>query len=266
MLNLISGDIMEFGRMPATPAYPPQSAPRLYVDVELNEGAEIRLDGSHAHYLLKVMRIKEDQPVKLFDNRTGEYLAHVTMLGKRDLILRIDGKTRTREDVPDLWLLAAPIKKDRYNWIAEKATELGIAKMVPVQTARTQNGQIRPDKLRAHMIEAAEQCERTALPMLDDLIKLDALLKNWPADRHLFFADERIHDRGEGNFRKALVAHGGPAAILVGPEGGFSDAENDAIRALPQSVAVSLGPRILRADTAAVAAISLWMAGRGDWN
>ncbi len=252
--------------MAATPAYPPLSAPRLYVDVELSEGAEIRLDGGHAHYLLKVMRIKQGQTVKLFDDRTGEYLAHVTMLGKRDLILLIDGKTRERDNVPDLWLLAAPIKKDRYSWIAEKATELGIAEMIPVQTTRTQNTHIKPDKLRAHMVEAAEQCERTALPILRPLVKLDELLKNWPADRHLFFADERIHESGEGSFRKALVANDGPAAILIGPEGGFSDAENKAIRGLPQSVPISLGPRILRADTATVAAVSLWMAGRGDWD
>ncbi|QJB68852.1 16S rRNA (uracil(1498)-N(3))-methyltransferase [Parasphingorhabdus halotolerans] len=252
--------------MPATPAYPPRSAPRLYVDVELSENAEIRLDGSHAHYLLKVMRIQQGEPVKLFDNRTGEYLAHVTSVGKRDLILRVDGKTRERENVPDLWLLAAPIKKDRFNWIAEKATELGIAKLIPVQTARTQNSQIKPDKLRAHMIEAAEQCERTALPVFEPLAKLEAVVGNWPEDRHLFFADERLHETGESSFRKALVAHEGPAAILIGPEGGFSDEEGDIIRALPQAVPISLGPRILRADTAAVAAISLWMAGRGDWN
>lgn len=252
--------------MPATPAYPPHSAPRLYVDVELSDGAEIRLDGSHAHYLLKVMRIKQGDPVKLFDDRTGEYLAHVTVLGKRDLILMIDGKTRDRESVPDLWLCAAPIKKDRFNWIAEKATELGVAKIMPVQTERTQGHGIKAEKLLAHMIEAAEQCERTALPSLDPLIKLTELLEQWPADRHLFFADERIHETGEGSFRKALVAHDGPAAILIGPEGGFSDEENEMIRALPQSVPVSLGPRILRADTAAIAAISLWMAGRGDWN
>ncbi len=255
--------------MPATPAYPQRSAPRLYIDVELSDDAEIRLDGSHAHYLLKVMRIREGEPVKLFDDRTGEYLAHVTVLGKRDLILSVDGRTREREDVPDLWLCAAPIKKDRFNWIAEKATELGVKKMIPVQTARTQNGQIKPGKLRAHMIEAAEQCERTALPVLDPMKKLDELLSNWPRDRHLFFADERIHesdDGDKGSFRKALVAHDGPAAILIGPEGGFSEEENSAIRALPQSVPVSLGPRILRADTAAVAAIGVWMAGRGDWN
>ncbi|ASK89992.1 16S rRNA (uracil(1498)-N(3))-methyltransferase [Sphingorhabdus sp. SMR4y] len=252
--------------MPATPAYPPQSAPRLYVDLALADGAEIRLDGSHAHYLLKVMRIKQGDPVKLFDDRSGEYLAHVAALGKRDLILTIDGKTREREAVPDLWLCTAPIKKDRFNWIAEKATELGVAKMIPVRTERTQSPNIKHEKLRAHMIEAAEQCERTALPILDPLLKLTDLLEQWPADRHLFFADERIHESGEGSFRKALVAHDGPAAILIGPEGGFSDAENALIRALPQSVPVSLGPRILRADTAALAAISLWMAGRGDWN
>ncbi|MEO9601573.1 16S rRNA (uracil(1498)-N(3))-methyltransferase [Parasphingorhabdus sp.] len=252
--------------MPATPAYPPHSAPRLFVDAELSDGAEIRLDGSHAHYLLKVMRIKQGDPIKLFDDRTGEYLAHVTAQGKRDLLLIVDGKTKDRETVPDLWLCAAPIKKDRFNWIAEKSTELGIAKIVPVQTERTQGQGIKTEKLRAHMIEAAEQCERTALPTLDPLIKLAEMLEQWPADRHLFFADERIYESGEGSFRKALVAHDGPAAILIGPEGGFSDSENEMIRALPQSVAVSLGPRILRAETAAIAAISLWMAGRGDWN
>ncbi|CAN0556981.1 unnamed protein product, partial [Laminaria digitata] len=239
--------------MPATPAYPPHSAPRLFVDTELGEGAEIRLDGSHAHYLLKVMRIKQGDPVKLFDDRTGEYLARVSALGKRDLMLSIDGRTRDRENVPDLWLCTAPIKKDRFNWIVEKATELGVAKIMPVQTERTQGQGLKPEKLRAHMIEAAEQCERTALPSLDPLTRLTTLLDQWPADRHLFFADERIHATGEGSFRKALVAHAGPAAILIGPEGGFSDAENERIRALPQSVAVSLGPRILRADTAAIA-------------
>lgn len=252
--------------MPATPAYPPRSAPRLFVDVELSDGAEVRLDGSHAHYLLKVMRVREGQPVKLFDDRTGEYLTHVTTLGKRDLILLVDGLTRPRETVPDLWLCAAPIKKDRFAWIAEKATELGVARLIPVQTERTQNPMGKPEKLRAHMIEAAEQCERTSLPGLDELTRLDPLLQEWPTDRHLFFADERLVESGEGSFRTALVAHDGPAAILIGPEGGFSDTENAAIRALPQAVPVSLGPRILRADTAAVAAISLWMAGRGDWN
>tara|TARA_R110000772_G_scaffold18400_9_gene51425 strand:- start:1297 stop:2058 length:762 start_codon:yes stop_codon:yes gene_type:complete len=252
--------------MPATPAYPPHSAPRLYVDVELSNGAEIRLDGSHAHYLLKVMRIRQGDPIKLFDNRTGEYLAHATALGKRDLILTIDGKTREREAVPDLWLCTAPIKKDRFNWIAEKATELGVARIIPVQTERTQGHGIKVEKLRAHMIEAAEQCERTALPELDPLTGLADMLEQWPADRHLFFADERIHQSGEGSFRKALVVHDGPAAILIGPEGGFSDAENAMIRALDRSVAISLGPRILRAETAALAAVSLWMAGRGDWN
>ncbi|MFK7841991.1 MAG: 16S rRNA (uracil(1498)-N(3))-methyltransferase, partial [Sphingorhabdus sp.] len=162
--------------MPATPAYPPRSAPRLFVDAELSDGAEIRLDGSHAHYLLKVMRIKQGDPVKLFDDRTGEYLAHVTALGKRDLILLLDGKTRKREAVPDLWLCTAPIKKDRFSWIAEKATELGVAKIIPVQTDRTQGQAIKFEKLRAHMVEAAEQCERTSLPILDPLIGLAQLL------------------------------------------------------------------------------------------
>jgi len=244
--------------MPATPAYPPHSAPRLYVDVELSDGVEIRLDGNHAHYLIKVMRIKQGDPVKLFDDRTGEYLAHVTALGKRDIILLVDGKTREREDVPDLWLCTAPIKKDRFNWIVEKATELGVAKIIPVKTERSQHINIKSDKLRAHMIEAAEQCERTSLPSLEPMPKLDALLCDWPSNRHLFFADERIHESGEGSFRKALAKNEGPAAILIGPEGGFSDIENEMIRKSTQAIPISLGPRILRADTAAAAAISIW--------
>lgn len=251
--------------MPATPAYPPLSAPRLYIDAELSDAAEIRLDGSHAHYLSKVMRLNKGDPVKLFDDRTGEYLAHIDAAGKRDVILKIDGKTRKKETVPDLWLCAAPIKKDRFNWVAEKATELGVAKFLPVQTARTQKSHIKPDKLRAHMIEAAEQCERTSLPMLGELQKLDMVLGNWPAERHLFFADERLHETGNGSDAGTFSNPSGPAGILIGPEGGFSDEERHILTEHPQSVAISLGPRILRADTAAVTAISLWMANHGDW-
>lgn len=252
--------------MVATPAYPPLSTPRLFVDMALAEDMTVTLEDGAAHYLIKVMRIKAGEPVKLFDDRSGEYLARVSTIGKRALSLAVEQRTRERDNVPDLWLCAAPIKKDRFYWVAEKATELGIAKMLPVHSERTQNHHIKDEKLRAHMIEAAEQCERTALPQLAPTVTLDDMLGSWPEDRHLFFADERMSASGDGSFRKALVAHDGPAAILIGPEGGFSDAENHQIRSLPQAVAISLGPRILRADTAAVAAISLWMAGRGDWN
>lgn len=247
--------------MPATPAWPPGSLPRLFVDTALAVDEEIVIDSGQANYLVRVLRLKAGAQVKLFDDKTGEWLAELAHIGKRDAILRVEGKLRDREDVPNLWLCFAPIKKGRIDWLAEKACELGVARLVPVRTRRTIVDKLKPDKLRAHLIEAAEQCERTALPELAELTPLNAMLADWPEDRTLFYAAER----GGGSFRKALVAHEGPAAILIGPEGGFTDEEDQAIRALPQAAPVSLGPRILRADTAAAAAISLWMAGRGDW-
>lgn len=245
--------------MPATPAWPPASMPRLFVDQPLADGAEVRVEGNQAHYLSGVMRLKAGGQVKLFDDRTGEWLAEIAYLGKRDLILRIEGHLRPREAAPDLWLLAAPIKKGRIDWMAEKACELGVARLMPVITRRTVVDRVNLDRLRAHMIEAAEQCERTALPELAEPMKLDVVLRDWPEGRTLFFADE------EGGAPMLDAAKPGPAAILIGPEGGFTPEERDAIRALPQAVAVSLGPRILRADTAMAAAVSLWMAAAGDW-
>lgn len=248
--------------MVQTPAYPPHSTPRLFVDEPLSESSDIRIEGGQAHYLLHVMRLKEGAPVKLFDDRTGEYLATVTATGKRDLVLTIEAKLREREAAPDLWLCQALIKKDRLDWIAEKSCELGIARFVPVLTQRCVADKLKEDRLRSQMIEAAEQCERTALPEIADLSKLDALLRDWPSDRTLLFCDER------GGLPIANVLNSGEnakAAILIGPEGGFSDEENAAIRALPQTVSISLGPRILRADTAAIAAMAVWMSTCGDW-
>jgi 16S rRNA (uracil1498-N3)-methyltransferase len=197
--------------------------------------------------------------VKLFDDRTGEWLAEIVDAGKKRVTLRIAGKLREREAVPDLWLLFAPIKRGRIDWIAEKASELGVARLVPVITRRTVVDRLNAERLFAHMVEAAEQCERTALPSLAEAVKLETLLAGWPADRTLLFADE------QGGEPLAAAAAPGPAAILVGPEGGFTPEEREAIRALPQARPVSLGPRILRADTAAVAAVSVWMAAAGDW-
>ena len=247
--------------MPALPAWPPQSCPRLFVETLLCEGLEIRIEGGQAHYLISVMRLKEGAPVKLFDDQSGEWLAEVAHLAKRDLILRVSAKLREREAVPDLWLLAAPIKKARIDLVAEKACELGVALYRPVITRRTIIERLNLDRLRSHMVEAAEQCGRTALPVVEEPVKLPSLLKSWPAERTLFFADEQ----GGAPFVQAALAHPGPAAILIGPEGGFDDEERALIRALPQAVPVTLGPRILRAETAAMAAISLWMATAGDW-
>ena len=245
--------------MTATPAWPPASLPRLFVDRPLAAGGTVELDGTAANYLGAVMRLKPGGQVRLFDDRTGEWLAEAVEAGKRRVRLAIVAQIAPRETVPDLWLLAAPIRKGRIDWVAEKACELGVARIVPVLTRRTIVDRLNLDRLRAHMIEAAEQCGRTALPELAEPAKLDSLLGGWPAERQLLFADE------EGGPPLGAVARPGPAAILIGPEGGFDAAERAAIRAVPQANGIGLGPRILRADTASAAAVSLWMAAAGDW-
>lgn len=245
--------------MPAIPAWPPASLPRLFVEDSLAEGAELVLDGQKANYLGAVLRLQQSAQVKLFDDRTGEWLGEITEAGKRRVSIRIAARLRGREPVPDLWLLFAPIKRGRIDWIAEKAAELGVARLVPVLTRRTIVDRVNSDRLRAHMIEAAEQCERTALPELAEPVKLPGLLESWPSGRCLLFADET------GGEPMAQVAAPAPAAILIGPEGGFTPDEREAIRTLPEARPVSLGPRILRSDTAALAAVSLWMAKAGDW-
>lgn len=246
--------------MGATPAWPPRSTPRLFVEDPLAPGAR-RIEGAQAHYLLSVMRAKPGDPVRLFDDATGEWLATVASTAKRDLTLAITDHLAPREPVPDLWLCFAPLKKGPIDWLAEKACELGAARLVPVVTRRTVVETPKLERLRATMIEAAEQCGRTALPELADTVKLPALLRDWPEGRALFFADEL----GGTPAAEAMLARAGPAAILIGPEGGFDDAERESIRAHPAAVGIGLGPRILRAETAAAAALAIWMAAAGDW-
>lgn len=253
--------VMKAKPMPATPAWPPQSAPRLFVEAALAEGVSVALDGNPAHYLISVMRVKAGDTVLLFDGHSGEWAATARDVRKRDILLECIAQTKPPETAPDFWLCAAPIKKGRIDLIAEKACELGVARLQPVLTRRSVVDKLNLDRLRAHLIEAAEQCGRTALPELCEMVKLDAMLRDWPGGRHLFFADET----GGEPVAQALKAHRGPAAFLVGPEGGFDPQERESIRAHPSAVPVSLGPRILRAETAAIAATSTWMALNGDW-
>ena len=248
--------------MPATPAWPPKSAPRLFVEDELGEGRTFALDGNRAHYLGKVMRVSEGDTVILCDDVTGEWAARVGQVDKRRVDVTVVERLREREAVPDLWLCPALLKKDRFDLVLEKATELGVGAIRPVVARRCVADKLNPDRARANVIEAAEQCARTALPELHSPQKLDALLAGWPEDRTLFFADEE----GGIEAASAFAEHGSPAAILIGPEGGFDDAERNAIRSLPQAVPITLGPRILRGETAAIAAIAVWMAQAGDWN
>jgi 16S rRNA (uracil1498-N3)-methyltransferase len=245
--------------MPATPAWPPSSLPRLFVDQLLGDDVTLTLDGPAANYLGNVLRLQAGAQVKLFDDRSGEWLAEIGAAGKKRVTLAIVRLLKPREPVPDLWLLFAPIKRGRIDWLVEKATELGVARLVPVLTRRTIVERLNLERLRAHSIEAAEQCERTALPELAPPEKLDALLRAWPEERILYLADET------GGAAPAAAFGPGPAAILIGPEGGFTDEERAAVRGLSQARAITLGPRVLRADTAAIAAISLWMSMAGDW-
>lgn len=251
---------------PRLPAWPPKSAARLFVAGPLGEGARVALDGPQAHYLSRVMRVAAGDTVILCDNMTGEWAAQVTQAGKRDVALTVTARLRGREDVPDFTLCAALLKKDRFDLVLEKACELGAARIQPVITRRCVADSLNLDRARTILIEAAEQCARTALPELAEPVKLDALLRDWPQDRALFLADET----GGEPAAQAFAAHaresaGGPAALLTGPEGGFDAAEREAVRALDQARAITFGPRILRGETAAIAGTALWMATAGDW-
>jgi 16S rRNA (uracil1498-N3)-methyltransferase len=248
--------------MPATPAWPPRSAPRLFVPGPLTEGASLTIDGPQAHYLSRVMRVAEGQAVILCDDATGEWAARVASTGKRALMLTLEARLRAREQTPDFTLYAALLKKPAFDVVLEKATELGVRRIQPVITRRCVADALNAERARAIVTEAAEQCARTALPALDSPVKLDALLRDMPAERALFFADETGGEPAAG----AFAAHAGPAALLIGPEGGFDEAERAAVRAHPAARAISLGPRILRGETAAIAATALWMGIAGDWN
>jgi 16S rRNA (uracil1498-N3)-methyltransferase len=224
--------------------------PRLFIGERLEAGALVELAETHAHYLATVLRLDRGAELRLLDDVTGEWAAKVADVGRRRISVRVGGMIRGRETVPDLWLLTAPIRAERFEWIVEKATELGVRRIVPVLTARVNHGRLKPERLRAHMVEAAEQCGRTALPELADAVKLEALLAGWDAGRTLLFADE------EGGADMAALKPTCPAAILIGPEGGFSGDERAAILALSATQRLGLGSRILRADTAVVAAIA----------
>jgi 16S rRNA (uracil1498-N3)-methyltransferase len=208
------------------------------------------------------MRVGQGDAVVLCDDTTGEWAARVLSAGKREVVLEPVEQLRPREEVPDFWLCSALLKKDRFDMVLEKATELGVRAIHPVVTRRCVADKLNLERARHVVIEAAEQCARTALPELATPVSLEQLLRAWPASRALFFADEL----GGSPAAAAFAGHAGPAALLTGPEGGFDESERKAIRAHPASVAISLGPRILRGETAAIAAAALWMGTAGDWS
>ena len=235
---------------------------RLFVDHPLGEGQTVPLTAEAAHYLFSVMRLREAAELRVFNGHEGEWLAQVAEAGRKGGTLTVAAQTAPQRDPPDLWLLFAPIKKARTDFIVEKAAEMGAARIVPVQTDFTNSERIRRDRLQAHAVEAAEQCGGTFVPEVADLVRLDRLLDDWNPARRLIFADEALADDGQADRPADL---GPPAAVLIGPEGGFSEAERARLRDLPYVSTIRLGPRVLRADTAAVAALTLWQMQAGDW-
>jgi len=244
--------------MPATPAWPPKSLPRLYVRQALREGALVTLDAMQANYLGNVLRLGVGAELLLFDGETGEWLARIADAAKKRMSLSIGRKTREPEIIPDLWLAFAPVKRAQTDWLVEKATELGAARLVPVMTQRTVAERVRLDRLESIAIEAAEQCGRTRVPQILAPMPLRRLVEELDPARHFYFADENGGEPLTSGYEE------GPAVILVGPEGGFTEEERAFVRA-SGATAISLGPRILRAETAALAAIAGYMAIAGDW-
>ncbi len=234
---------------------------RLYLDHPLAPGQSVPLTRDQAHYLFGVMRQTVGGQLLVFNGQDGEWLARVAEAGKRGGTLEVVEHTAPQRNPPDLWLLFAPIKKARTDFIVEKAAEMGAARILPVQTDFTNADRIRQDRLQAHAVEAAEQCGGTFVPQVEGLQRLDRLLDSWPEGRQLMFCDETQAGAGLTLTQRDPA----PWAILIGPEGGFSPREATRLRALSYAHTVSLGPRILRADTAAVAALTIWQQALGDW-
>jgi len=236
---------------------------RLHVEAGLGEGARVVPNEAQAHYLLHVMRAKTGDRLSLFNGRDGEWLARVVEVSKRSCVLECEGRTAPQSDVPDLWLVFAPVKKTPSDYLAQKATELGVRVLQPVITRRTIVTRVNIERMRANAVEAAEQSGRLTVPEVREAIGLGKLLDGWPAGRRLLFCDEG----GEAASIAEVLQNTpeGSWAVITGPEGGFDPAERTALRALPFVVPVSLGQRILRADTATLAALAVWQAVKGDW-
>lgn len=235
---------------------------RLFVTADLAQGAVVEISQEQAHYLKNVMRLGEDDRIALFNGRDGEFGARLEKFTRRTARVIVEQQSRPQMTEPDLWLVFAPLKRARIDYLIEKATELGASALLPVITRRTNVERLNLDRLKAHAIEAAEQSERLTVPTIYEPQALDALVAAWDGSRRIMLCDE------SGTAPPALAALAGQSAqawaVLIGPEGGFAETELDALRKLPFVLPVSLGPRILRADTAALAGLAVLQAFRGE--
>lgn len=251
--------------------------PRLYIDAPLTTGAAAPLTAAQAHYLKNVMRRETGDALRLFNGRDGEFAAEIVEVKKKSGLAAVKAQTRAQDAPPDLTLCFAPVKRAALETIIQKATEIGVTRLAPVITERTAGQKLKTDRLRSIALEAAEQCGRLTIPSVDEPVRLASLVKDWPAARGLVYCDEAGDDESaewggrEGRalpMLEALKARDSKAegwAILTGPEGGFAPAERNMLRRAGFVTPVTLGPRILRADTAAIAALVLWQAACGDW-
>ncbi len=243
-------------------------APRLFVDAPLHDGASVRLDNSQRNYLQNVLRLRADDPILVFNGRDGEWRARIVTLRKRELALAVQERMRMQAQAPDLHYLFAPIKHSRLDYMAQKAVEMGASRLQPILTRHVAVTRINAARMRANAIEAAEQCGILTLPEIGAPIALDRMIAERDPRRVLVFCDEDAPVRDPIAALSALRgASAGPMplAVLIGPEGGFAAEERTALMELPNAVRLALGPRILRADTAAVAALALVEAVLGDW-
>ena len=236
---------------------------RLYVEAPLADGARVVPDEGQTHYLLHVMRAQVGDRVSLFNGKDGEWLARLAEKTKRTCALLCERRVAEQGEVPDLWLAFAPIKKTPADYVVQKATELGVRALIPVFTRRTIASRVNLERMRANAVEAAEQSGRLSVPEIRAPLSLDALLSQWPKERRLMFCDEA----GDARPIAEVLAQekDGPFAVITGPEGGFDPAERELLRAQPFVLPVTLGARILRADTAALAALAVWQSAKGDW-
>ena len=239
---------------------------RLFVEASLPGDGFIIPEQDQSHYLANVMRLKAGAGLALFNGKDGEWAAEISEVKKRAVTVRVTEKVKEQTEEPDVWLVFAPIKKARIDFIAQKATELGVGHLHPVYTRRTIVDRVKTERLHANAVEAAEQCERLTVPTVSEPMKLEKLLDDWPEERRIMFCDEDLSGRSAHEALAALsTTVNEPWAIIIGPEGGFDENERSRITEMSQTTVVSLGPRVLRADTAAMAALTLWQSAVGDW-